>query len=253
MNEHDLFDALSMIDPKYIEEAALELKTEKDDSSDSNVTDISRRTRKQRIRKALYIALPSVAAILLIVGVAIPAIIRITGSQSAAPASDAAMAPAPAAEAQDEPIAQAASGEAAETAGQSDAAATYEAPAEDFDREKTVGLRPVDNAPAVAQEAESAEYAEESEAAYDVIEEAVFENGKLTVKIPDLAPEDAKDTGYTISRFAENGKDIVLSEGTFEKAVYKDGAYTLDLSELDLINGTYYINTMDSTAEFTVH
>ena len=105
MNNNELFDALSGIDPKYIDEAAFELHGENADNNEAgNIVSIdagkAAKARKSAIRKMIYIALPSVAAILLIVGVALPAIMRVSKSESAsAPAYDsAATAPAEASE-----------------------------------------------------------------------------------------------------------------------------------------------------------
>ena len=282
MNENDLFDALSMIDPKYINEAAYELQPQNTDNTEAKVVDITSACRKNRTRKILLTVLPSVAAILLIVGVAIPAIMRVSGSKASAPMAEASapvgdMAEEAAADSEAAPEADSATAPEADFAAEPQADLA-EAPA-DNTAESAGTYGPADEAPAVAEaediaknenaaEAEPAantltaesaaesepvaEAAEAEEAAYDYIEEAVYENGKLTLTIPDLKPEDAKDMGYTISRFTENGKDIVLSEGTFEKAVYKDGSYTLDISKLELIKGTYYINIADSSAEFSV-
>ena len=85
MNGQDILDALSGIDPKYIEEAA---------DTQNNLVDITSVKRRRSIRKTLYVVLPSVAAILLIVAVALPAVLRVSKSESAT------MAEAPAAAAE---------------------------------------------------------------------------------------------------------------------------------------------------------
>ncbi|MCR4684376.1 MAG: hypothetical protein K5649_02800 [Lachnospiraceae bacterium] len=67
MNNNDLFDALSGIDPKYIDEAAHELH------ASGKVVDLSAR---RRIRKYIAIALPSAAAVLLFVGVVMSGVLN---------------------------------------------------------------------------------------------------------------------------------------------------------------------------------
>ncbi|MCR5108317.1 MAG: hypothetical protein K6B28_09155 [Lachnospiraceae bacterium] len=73
MNGKDLMDSLSGIDPKYIDEAAYELKDNQTFGKSSN---------KLRMKKSLFIALPTAAAILLAILVSFPAIRRLNNSEA---------------------------------------------------------------------------------------------------------------------------------------------------------------------------
>lgn len=87
MNNNDLMDALSGLDPKYIEEAAFELHDKPISFADA---------KKKQTKKHLFIVLPAVAAAIVFLGVAIvlPTISRLNKGESASMQSDAA-APAP--------------------------------------------------------------------------------------------------------------------------------------------------------------
>ncbi|MBQ8006360.1 MAG: hypothetical protein IJ245_01830, partial [Lachnospiraceae bacterium] len=102
MSGNDIFNAISNIDPEYIDEAAYELHSREgaeNSVSGSSITDISSRSRTLRTRKFIWVALPSVAAVLLILGVAVPAILRTGSTQPAATAEATSEAPADNAEA----------------------------------------------------------------------------------------------------------------------------------------------------------
>ncbi len=266
MNENDLFSALSMIDPKYIDEAAFELK---DDKKTAKVVDIS---RKRSIKKILYIALPSVAAILLIVAVAIPAIVRITHSSSATMSEAASEAPAateaPEAD-KDEAQETFAAGEAAskdETPASFEAEAPSAEPGAAYDSQT---LGPVnsmrgDAKADTAKEAEAAEELEEVEEAEEpvaeaeeynavsLIEDAVYDNKKLTLTLSYMAPEVLRKTKFTVGSLGEGRKETVLLEEALDTAEEADGKYIIDLTDLDLPEGTYYIRIDEDVAEFTV-
>ena len=272
MNENDLFSALSMIDPKYIDEAAFELK---DDKKTAKVVDIS---RKRSIKKILYIALPSVAAILLIVAVAIPAIVRITHSSSATMSEAASEAPtateAPEAD-KDEAQETFAADEAAskdETPASFEAEAPSAEPGAAYDSQT---LGPVNSMRGdakadtakeaeaaeelgAAEELEEAETAEEPVAeaeeynAVSLIEDAVYDNKKLTLTLSYMAPEVLRKTKFTVGSLGEDRKETVLLEEALDTAEEADGKYIIDLTDLDLPEGTYYIRIDEDVAEFTV-
>ena len=87
MNNNDLMNALSGLDPKYIDEAAYELH-------ESNAP--VKKNSNYRVMKYILVALPAAAVILLVVGVTLPMVMRMnksassTAPDSAAYESDAA-------------------------------------------------------------------------------------------------------------------------------------------------------------------
>ena len=93
MNSNDLMNALSGLDPKYIDEAAFELKD----------TPVKKdKVKAFRLKKALYIALPAAAVAFLTITVTLPFIMRLGSSdQASSPASDQAYDAADTAEAYD--------------------------------------------------------------------------------------------------------------------------------------------------------
>ena len=225
MNGNDLMNALSGLDPKFIDEAAYELHdvnvtasgadTAKASAGSNNVIEFNNSAakptasdRKAGFRKFIYIALPSVAAILLIVGVAFPAIMRVSKSESAAPMMESA------------------------------------APASD-------------EAPAMEEAAEAEEIAESEEAAEDalpflVIDEARFAKGILTLKISGMTADDISDMDCNIEKTMA-GRSVVTYEVGKVSDVMKTGEpLTLDVSSLNLTSGTYIINIGDSQAEFEI-
>ena len=78
MNGNDLFDALSGLDKMYIDEAAFELH----DTPAAK----QKKAKIRSIRKIIFIAVPSAAAFLLLVAVALPFVIPHKSSESAATA-----------------------------------------------------------------------------------------------------------------------------------------------------------------------
>ena len=81
MNGNDLFDALSGLDNTYIDEAAFELH--------GTPASKQKKAKIVKIRKTLLIAIPSAAAILLVVALAMPFAISHKRSESAASAPSA--------------------------------------------------------------------------------------------------------------------------------------------------------------------
>ena len=114
MNGNDLFDALSGLENTYIDEAAFELH--------GTPAAKQKKAKIVKLRKTLLVAIPSAAAILLIVAVAMPFMLSHKSSESAsfapsAPSMDAAAeAPAEeaAAEATEEAVAEAPAADYAE-------------------------------------------------------------------------------------------------------------------------------------------
>ncbi|MCR5474702.1 MAG: hypothetical protein K6F28_05800 [Lachnospiraceae bacterium] len=294
MTNKDLLDALSGIDSKYIDEAAFELH-------EADVVDITS-ARRTRLRKFIYIALPSVAAILLIVGVAFPAIMRVAKTDNAAPAAEAPAADYAAAS--DEPVAEsaeatteealadeapAAESEAAqsapamaENAAKTEAAAESApaAEAEDTAAGTTLGSDSTDKkqsltyegdvntagetgpaareeaAMEVAEEAEEmpVEEAEENEdvEVYDYsIEEAVYKKGKLTLTISGSLPDDPSLVSCTIIKTDTKPVSSIYA-GTLSDLIVNTDPLTLDLTELELTEGSYRAVIGGPDIDFTI-
>ena len=256
MNGQDILDALSGIDPKYIDEAAYELK------ETGSVVDITSVNRRRNARKLLYVVLPSVAAILLIVAVALPAVLRVSKSESAsmseapaaaseaaAPAEDAAMA--------DEAPAMTEDAEAPAMA--EEAEAVDEAPALDTNGAQSYKRTEGETAKSESSEEAVAEAAQASEAAPAALwqmTEATYENGILTVDLAGEVPEDILEKDYYLIAQdpASTQEDILgapLADITGKDAL-KDGHLVLDLSKLKLQKGAYVIEIEGVWVRFEV-
>jgi hypothetical protein len=269
VNNNDIFDALSGIDPKYIEEAAHELQTAK-------VVDITQKRTKRNIGKFVKIVLPSVAAILLIVGVALPAVLRVSKSESAA-MSDAA-ASAPAAEAASEaPAAEAEAAGAEEATAMADEAATAEAPASAEEAAEPSATNDMDTVnpdavheyrkdaemeelePLPAKPAETEEAAEAAPEEPWVIKEADYDRDILIIRCGGTIPADLADLPFTLERTdvaADKAKvkaGAKLSELS-ERIEVTDNWIVIDLigSDLKLEKGKYRLFMGDAEAEFEV-
>ncbi|MBO4267280.1 MAG: hypothetical protein J5910_08865 [Lachnospiraceae bacterium] len=213
MNGNDLFTALSGLDPKYIDEAAFELKKE---------STLTRQSKTVSFRKIMYIAVPSAAAMLLILAVSFPAMFRVSKSESAtsapseAPSFDAA-AEAPQAEAADEAATEAADDEALNY----DAAKTetYNIQSERSDAAKAQAI-------------------------------AVYDNGILTVETPGTVIYDMNST-YSILTSDATGIQT-LQEGILKDIATGSDPLTLDISEFDLGKGNYTLKIGDETIDFTI-
>lgn len=239
MNADRLLSAISNIDSRYIDEAAYELGAEavSDKSVDEKIVSIH---KKQRIRKMILIALPSVAAILLIVSVALPAMLRMGKSNAAATAEAPAAASEAAAEASEEPSYDAAA-----------EAPAYEAEAE---------------SPAVEAAGEAAESTDESRRDSKTqslnadtsapMLYAKYTAGILTIDIPGIEIADLSDLRYTISRTDTPSHEGVIAEGPLsdltDQTKITGDELILDLSDISLDPGDHCIDLGSFTAEFTV-
>lgn len=235
MNGNDLFTALSGLDPKYIDEAAFELKEKSAQA---------KQPKTVSFRKIMYIAVPSAAAILLILAVSFPAMHRVSKSESAAsapseaPSFDAAAeSPQAETEAADEAVAEAPQAEFAEeaepqveTAGEE--AADEEAPNYDAAKTETYNIKPERSDAAEAQPT------------------AVYDNGILTIQTPGTVIYDMNST-YSIE--AADGADAeILHEGILKDIAIGSDPLTLDISELALDKGNYTLKIGDETIDFTI-
>ncbi len=264
MSGNDIFNAISNIDPKYIDEAAYELHSQEDteDSvSGNSITDISTKRKTVRARRLIWVALPSVAAVLLILGVAIPAILSTVSTQPAATAEATSEAPADNAEAAAEAVDEAAP--AAEEVEQAVSEAAAEEPV-------------ADEAPAMSDETLTAGADSKSESnkdrqtyTTDVTEEtaaaeeeavplpvAVYENGLLTIDTAELLHGPLDEAEYAIFDISEEQSAEPVAKGRLEDVTKQkeltDEPLVLDLTSLALKPGEYRIEMETGTAEFTV-
>lgn len=266
MSGNDIFNAISNIDPKYIDEAAYELHSQEDTEysvSGSSITDISTKRKTVRARRLIWVALPSVAAVLLILGVAIPAILKTGSTQPAATAEATSEAPADNAEAAAEAEAVDEAAPAAEEVEQAVSEAAAEEPV-------------ADEAPAMPDEplaagADSKSESNKDRQTYttDVMEEtaaaeeeavpspvAVYENGLLTIDTAELLHGPLDEAEYAIFDISEEQSAEPVAKGKLEDVTKQkeltDEPLVLDLTSLALKPGEYRIEMETGTAEFTV-
>ncbi len=286
MNNNELFDALSGIDPKYIDEAAFELRTEENSvAQHDNVVSAKdhkiNNRRTSNIRRMVFIALPSVAAILLIVGVALPAVMRISNSESAtAPAyNEAAEAPAPEAAAEEPSYDM-----AAEEPAYDESAGTEAMPDAVSEAEEA----PAAAEDAVAESATTSGAAEENEEAFNTydgseskknvkrgeealtlnkftLEKAAYDNGILAIELAGVAPDRPEELEYSINRPDVKEPEKTVASGILADIMTETGhqyntatdqteklSLKLDLTSLDLEKGDYTISIGSDTIAFTV-
>lgn len=253
MNANDLMNALSGIDPKYIDEAAYELHdertSEKGSRAESRVVDI---TSRKRIRKFVYIALPSVAAIILIMAVALPAVLRISKSESAAEAPSAAAGTAT----------EATSYDAAAEAPEVDAAAeapSYDREAEEPSYDETsepLDVNAFKRADSSYDEAAAEAPAAEAESAGATVEaEAIYEDGILTIRSHTSVPDDISDMQYSLVKLSSDNEEEI-SKGRLNELTgnidVTGNDIVLDISDTDLPAGKYRIDIGSLCATFEV-
>ncbi len=273
MSGNDIFNAISNIDPEYIDEAAYELHSREgaeNSVSGSSITDISSRRRTLRTRKFIWVALPSVAAVLLILGVAVPAILRTGSTQPAAtseaPADNAeataeaeAMdeaAPAAEEEPSNESAAEAVPELAQENSEEEMPAMSDETLAAGTDSNKDRQTYTVNAAGETAEaEAEAAEAEAEAEEAVPS-PAAVYENGMLIIDTAEFIHGSLDEVKYAI--FDTNAPQSAepVAKGSLkditEQIELTDEPLVLDLTSLALKPGEYRIEMETGTAEFTV-
>ena len=261
MNEKDLMNALSGIDEKYIDEAAYELHDKA--AGDDRVVDI---TSKRRFGKFVKIVLPSVAAIILIVCVALPAVLRVSKSESAAmsdsapavedaaadaeaPAYDEAAVPESEPETAEAESASESTEEAASTSGAaSETSNLYDAtPAEDS--EEVMNIKP------------DREDADRKKATQEVLEipavsEAEYDRNILVVRFDSELSDIFINAGYRLTRQDASGSGSLVSEGflgELSERISIDGRYlVVNFAEHPLETGKYRLSFGDTFAEFEV-
>ena len=271
MNANDIMNALSGIDPEYIDEAAYELHGTEDISKTSDQTSVASPktgkvvdiTTKRKIRRNLLVILPSVAAILLIMCVALPAVLRVSKSESAM--SEGAM---PSATMEDAaPSADEAAAEASEAVAEAPAAesadAEVPAQAESAEQHKnaadgTQTLAPQNATYARGDNAEvEAEASEEAEAMPTwTITEAEYEDGMLIMRLDGVVPEDTVKAEYKLTKADAKDTDKPISEGVLsdlmERDDITDNFLILNLEEQKLKKGKYRLAIGEQSAEFEV-
>ncbi len=232
-------DALSGLDPKYIDEAAFELHS---------VPAGTKKVHRFRMNRGLIIAMPIAAAVLLMVTVALPALIRMGGhSSSTAPASDSA----------------AYESEMGDAAYEADSAAeTVEPEAPEYSEEET-SEAPMESAePAYPVAADSAKTESSSEAAInesvneaaqdmDETAAAIYDNGILLINVDPGLPEDITGITYSVTGTDQTGTVTTFSEGLLSDIMTERDPLTLDISGLVLPNGTYTLTIDGYDIEFT--
>lgn len=242
-------DALSGLDPKYIDEAAFELHGKP----------VKRSPKKSKVLRGAFIALPIAAALLITVMVALPALFRMgTSSDTSMPSDTGSYAPASEEAASD----ASASYEAAEEPSWDYEAAeepSYEEPVYSAETEAAADSAAEDttnasasakNESAASTETAESEEPSETETSGSGIS-AEYDNGILTIENITL-PEDISEVGYRIVQTTATGTEIPYSEGSLEDILTETDPLTLDISELALYDGTYTITIGDEIAEFIV-
>ena len=255
MNNNDLLNALSGIDPKYIDEASLELHAEQtqekatetdkpvssalesrtDDNSvvtSIETADQARRTRRLRTRRIVSIVIPAAAVILFSLTVALPFIIRNGKSESTAPAaSDSAFYMAT-----EEAATDSAYYDDAEALA--DTAPTYES------AELNATGSSSSAAGTTAKDSDSSSVLE--------METAEYTNGVLTIEISGKLPDNTKAIEYTITGTDQSGSEKIYAEGKLSDILTGKDPLTLDISASDLPAGTYTLSIGEETLDFTV-
>ena len=257
MNDQDLMNALSGLDPKYIDEAAYELKEMPDPGKSGKA--VRKRTSMKRL---LYFTIPGVAAAILAIAVALPVVIR-TVSSGYAPmaASDAAEYPAPeeamdsAADNDTAESAEAQSGyetaDSAEAQGEYDTADSAGAQS-GYDTAESAGEPIYESAEAAKAEDGSSDQASESAAGVPGLEKATYDEGRLIIEMKGTLPDDADDLEYMIISVDDKGRETVYARGTLKDILAKRDPLTLDIEALGLSEGTYTLTVGTESVEFTV-
>ena len=260
MNGNDLMDAISGIDPRFIEEAAFEFN--------SNPAQEQRR-KKAAVKRGLFIALPIAAAAILTVAVAYPLIMRISRSGNSSTSLSESTSYAPAEEAASEMPIQAESSAKNEamdsdsyaptedTASEMPVQAESAAQNEAMDSDSYAPTEDVaSEMPAQAEITGSAVQEAAKETARDSLlfslSSASYEDGLLTVTISGTLPAHKEDTEYSIEAADGSDAGMLCGEGTLDSVMISDDPLILDLTGLNLKSGTYILTIAEESIEFDV-
>lgn len=273
MNNNDLFNALSGLDPKFIDEAAFELH-----EAPTQTSRISKASKISRIKKIVFVSLPAAAVILITMTVTLPFLMRMNTSDSASmETSDSAQY-----DAAEEAAADSAQYDAAEEAA-ADTAPVYEAEEaagayeEGVENAAADSAADTDHVEETAGEYESsggieagaiadsgtedtaksaAESAPDSSTASQKIdlslEKASFKDGILTVEIKGTLPENAEEIRYAITAADDSASEKPLAEGYLGDIITGQNPLTLDIRRLDLSEGIYSLSLGSESIDFVV-
>ena len=249
MNQNDLMNALSGLDPKYIDEAAFELHGKPTTQPAQTVKfDAARMdaAKKARLRRNLLIALPAAAAAFLLIAVAVvfPTLSRLGKSDSASMAESAAPAPAY------EDSAAEAPSYAAEAAAEPESA--YEA-------EEPMMNEAVTEAAGAAKSADAVESAAEAPASEESgtsdalgLWEVACMHDTLFVSMHGTLQEPVEEIKYTITGTDDGGLETTYAEGTLGDILLERDPLTLDIEAFKLDAGTYTLTIDGESIEFEV-
>lgn len=250
MNNNDLFNALSGIDPKYIDEAAHELH------ESGKVVDLNAR---RRIRKYIAIALPSAAAVLLFVGVVMSGVLNSSKSGESMAEAPSAAAEAPADAAAEAPMEEAAGAMEEATEHTYDNAAVQEAAEAPMEvPAQTEATQDPDLEPQQVNREEDTKAAEAAEAEEPwEIKEASYDRGILIIRCGGTIPADLSEMTYRLTRLDVPADQAKVSGGKLSKLSDKievtDNWIVLDmLDQEELESGRYRISIGNLYAEFEV-
>ncbi len=276
MNNNDLFNALSGLDPKFIDEAAFELHGAAPKTKEAMISKISEKSKISRIKKVIFVSLPAVAVIFLTLAVTLPFLMRMNTNESASMAtSDTAQYEAAEEAAADTATAYEAE-EAAEAYEAEEAAGTYEesvgnaaaepaaaageeaaeyGSADGMAAEATAGSGTGSSAGSAADSSEAISSAAKDDSVQksaSSLERASFKDGILTVEIRGTLPENAEEMKYSITAAEEGGSKKILAEGKLGDIIRGQDPLTLDISTLKLPEGTYSFNLGSESIDFSV-
>ena len=84
------------------------------------------------------------------------------------------------------------------------------------------------------------------------LEEAVYDDGILTIQAANKLPEDTDKMQYEILRTENDAVLEKCAEGMLDDIISDRARFTLDLTKLELSEGDYVINIEGNIVKFTV-
>ncbi len=247
MNANDLLQSLSGIDPKYIDEAAYELHGKE-------TPKVIAYDRKRRFRKYVAIALPSAAAALLFIGIAMSGVLSSSKSDSAG-----AVAEAPSA------AAESAMSETTESMGEaaedmSDAAVTESmdeaAMAEEPAYEEAAEVAPAPEGTINAEAAAEPAYEEAMHKEPWVLKEADYDRGILIIRCGGTIPENLEDLTYRLTKLNVPAAEAKVSGGKLsalsDRIEVEDNWIVMNLTGNEPERGSYRLTIGDLSVDFEV-
>ncbi len=252
MNGNDLMNAISGLDPKYIDEAAFELHGK---------PAARNRVKTVRFRRSLSVVLPIAAAAALAILVTMPAILRLSKSgqsTSPGPASDSAMnmqSETAAESAPSQDIGDAAAEAEPAYEAEEPVSAFPSAPSEEFaaygDASAEAGTDG-GSAPTDALNDTTTGSATEAAKSAWSFTEAACDDGILTIEVIGTMPGDPGDLAYSITRSDAAGADVTLAAGDLRDVLKSAEPLTIDITALALTAGDYTLTVAHESIGFTV-